>query len=498
MKLSGVVPIRRWASLLLSVMLLCLLPLASSHDMSFAAQTQAMLPSGQIEPGRWVGTLVLRQTQQSRGEQSQFSFDLVIKILTDDRGILVDIPDQGLFSYPIDRYSIDADRISLVFDAMGAEEELSLTGNFSSSFVPRDGNRKGGIVGTVRGRSWSGSFSVQKEMTAPPQGDFHRSSRRGCVPPSNPYLPVRSRAALEVDAPANFPLVILVAGAGKTDRDGNNVDVPGKTNSLRQLAEMLRERNVGTLRYDRRGTGEAYKLEVPGIMTSFSQHVVDLAAVIRAAAALPRQGRLIVAGMNEGAWMAMAALNALGEEASVVDGLVVLDASGESPMESLRQSLEGLDWQSREKALEAAKTLVDSGTLIEVPEHLATFFSPGRKDWLATWLAFDPVAALKKVTTPVLLVYGEHDMQVSKAAFAKLASAKPQAGIRVVPGMNYVLKEVHSEDENYASFTDPTFKVPALLADLLASYAKAQPGPEGLMPFTSGLEQLQGSSQGHL
>jgi len=498
MKLSGVVPIRRWASLLLSVMLLCLLPLASSHDMSFAAQTQAMLPSGQIEPGRWVGTLVLRQTQQSRGEQSQFSFDLVIKILTDDRGILVDIPDQGLFSYPIDRYSIDADRISLVFDAMGAEEELSLTGNFSSSFVPRDGNRKGGIVGTVRGRSWSGSFSVQKEMTAPPQGDFHRSSRRGCVPPSNPYLPVRSRAALEVDAPANFPLVILVAGAGKTDRDGNNVDVPGKTNSLRQLAEMLRERNVGTLRYDRRGTGEAYKLEVPGIMTSFSQHVVDLAAVIRAAAALPRQGRLIVAGMNEGAWMAMAALNALGEEASVVDGLVVLDASGESPMESLRQSLEGLDWQSREKALEAAKTLVDSGTLIEVPEHLATFFSPGRKDWLATWLAFDPVAALKKVTTPVLLVYGEHDMQVSKAAFAKLASAKPQAGIRVVPGMNYVLKEVHSEDENYAAFTDPTFKVPALLADLLASYAKAQPGPEGLMPFTSGLEQLQGSSQGHL
>jgi hypothetical protein len=52
--------------------------------------------------------------------------------------------------------------------------------------------------------------------------------------------------------------------------------------------------------------------------------------------------------------------------------------------------------------------------------------------------------------------------------------------------MNYVLKEVHSEDENYAAFTDPSFKVPALLADLLASYAKAQPGPEGLMPFTSG------------
>jgi len=53
------------------------------------------------------------------------------------QGILVDIPEQGMFSYPIDRYSIDAGRLSLVLDAMGADEELTFSGNFSSSFVPR-------------------------------------------------------------------------------------------------------------------------------------------------------------------------------------------------------------------------------------------------------------------------------------------------------------------------------------------------------------------------
>jgi len=484
-------PSSRGAFVLLCGTLLYLLPLVFPHSMLAAQQNPAVGASGPIEPGRWVGTLVLRQAQLSQGEQqSQFSFGLVMRILAEDRGVLIDIPEQGLFSYPIDRYSIDADRISLVLDAFGADEELIFSGNFSSSFVPRGGSRKGGIVGTVRGRSWSGSFSVQKEMVEPPQGEICIDLPvEGGMLPATLTFPVRSKAALDAQAPASFPLVILVAGAGKADRDGNNVDVPGKTNSLKQLAEMLRERNVGTLRYDRRGTGEAYKLETPGIMTSFSQHVADLAAVIRAVAALPRQGRLIVAGMNEGAWMAMAALNALGDAASVVDGLVVLDASGESPMERLRQSIEGLDQKSREKALEAAHALVDTGTLIDVPDDLATFFSPGRKDWLATWLAFDPVDALRKVTAPVLLVYGEQDMQVSRAAFARLASAKPQAGVRVVPGMNYALKEVHSEDENYAAFTDPSFRVPTLLADLLASYAKAQPGPQGLLSFTPPLEQ---------
>ncbi len=486
MRVSGAAPSRRVAFFLFSGLLLGLLPFVPLNDTLAAQEARAVESAGPIGPGSWAGTLILSPAQQSQGnQQSQFSFDLVIRLLTEDRGILVDIPEQGMFSYPIDRYSIDAGRLSLVLDAMGADEELTFSGNFSSSFVPKGGTQKGGIVGTVQGLSWSGSFYVQKETAASPQGEMSIDLPvEGGTLPATLTFPVRSKATLDADAPASFPLVILVAGAGKTDRNGNNVDVPGKTNSLRQLAEMLRARGVGSLRYDRRGAGEAYKLEAPGLMTSFSQHVADLAAVIKAAAALPRQGRLIVAGMNEGAWMAMAALNALGDGTSV-DGLAVLDASGQSPMETLRQSVESLDQKTREKALEAAQKLIDTGTLIDVPEELANFFSPRRKNWLATWLAFDPVDALKRVETSVLLVYGEHDMQVSRKEFSRLVAAKPQAGIRVVPGMNYALKEVRDEDENYAAFTDPSFRVPALLADLLASYAKAQPGPQGLLPWNN-------------
>lgn len=453
---------------------------ASSQDMpNPQADTDA-----KITPGTWKGKLVLQPVQAE--QPGNYSFDIVIRILSAGRGILVDIPEQGMFSYPIDRYSLNADSVSLVLDATGTEEELTFSGNYSGTFAPQGSGQMGGIVGTVRGRSWKGSFYVQKQEAQSRVGELSfELPVEGGVLPGTFTFPLHVATELNPNAPSSFPLVIFVAGAGKTDRNGNNFEVPGKTDTLLQLAQGLRARNVASFRYDRRGTGEAYMLEKPGHMTSFAQHVKDLVAVIRAIAALPREGRLILAGMNEGGWMALAALNQLGSDAFLVDGLIMLDSSGQSPMEALAASLENQDPEIRTIATKAAQTLIQTGTLISVPDILADFFSPGRKEWLASWLAFDPAEELKRLALPVLLVYGENDMQVSHEAFAKLANARPSAAIKVVPGMNYVLKEVHSEDENYAAFTDPSFKVPAVLLDLIAAFAKAQPAPQGLLPWSS-------------
>lgn len=440
-----------------------------------------------IAPGDWFGALILRgaaQTSAAPGSSTEsYSFGFVLHILRGERGITADIPEQGMFSYPIDRYSFSDTQLTLVMDTLGEGEELTLSGSYSSTFMPQGATEKGGIVGTVRGRSWSGSFHLQRKDIPSLPGELPLDiDVEGGTLPATLTVPVRARPALDPANPQQYPLVLLVAGAGKTNRDGNNVDVPGTTDTLKQLAQMLRQRGIGTLRYDKRGTGEAYKLEPPGQMTSFSQHVKDLVSVIEAASALPRSGRLIVAGMNEGAWQAWSALASLDSD-TAVDGCVVLDASGVSPMETLTQSLQNLSPDLRAKALEAAHALIAEGKLIDVPGELAGFFSPNRKEWLASWLGFDPAAALGAVRVPVLLVYGARDMQVDRAAFSKLIEASPSAAVRVVPDMNYALKTVRNDDENYEAFTDPSFSVPPLLADLLASYAKAQPGPSGLLPW---------------
>jgi len=51
------------------------------------------------------------------------------------------------------------------------------------------------------------------------------------------------------------PVVLLIAGSGPTDRDGNNPMLPGKNDALKQLASSLAARGVASVRYDKRGIG---------------------------------------------------------------------------------------------------------------------------------------------------------------------------------------------------------------------------------------------------
>ena len=59
---------------------------------------------------------------------------------------------------------------------------------------------------------------------------------------------------------AKVPGVIIVAGSGPTDRNGNSALLGVKINLLKQIAEQLAQEGIASLRYDKRGqyaSGEA-------------------------------------------------------------------------------------------------------------------------------------------------------------------------------------------------------------------------------------------------
>src|SRR5829696_4521341 len=56
-----------------------------------------------------------------------------------------------------------------------------------------------------------------------------------------------------------MPVVLLIAGSGPTDRDGNSPLLKGANNSLKLLAEDLAAKGIASLRYDKRGVGESGK-----------------------------------------------------------------------------------------------------------------------------------------------------------------------------------------------------------------------------------------------
>ena len=52
-----------------------------------------------------------------------------------------------------------------------------------------------------------------------------------------------------------FPVVVMVAGSGPTDRDWNSPLIPGTNGSARLLANFLSGKGYVTLRYDKRASG---------------------------------------------------------------------------------------------------------------------------------------------------------------------------------------------------------------------------------------------------
>jgi pimeloyl-ACP methyl ester carboxylesterase len=402
-------------------------------------------------------------------------------------GALMDIPEQSMFGDPLDGVSWTDGRLRFTLDALGPDEELAFDGFFVASAEPvAFGGAKrpasaalsgGAIVGTARSASWKGSFVISSsaEPRRPGESPLAMSVDGGSLP-GTLLKPVSVRG------PA--PLVLLLAGAGTTDRNGNNYNVPGRSDSLTQLAEGLAAKGVASYRYDKRGSGEAYALE-RNAATSLTVHIRDAAQVLRALAGMEGFSRIVVAGMNEGAWIGAAAISEAAREGVATDGLVALGASGMAPADELRASFAELDDETRREAEAIMEALLAKKPFSEPSAALADFFAPSRRDWLESWLAFDPAAEFAKVPAPVLFIRGGEDLQVESEAFERLLAARPTSAARLIPSMNYGLKQVSTEEENYAAFTDPKFRIPPALVELVAAFIKVKPMPAGSESYVS-------------
>jgi pimeloyl-ACP methyl ester carboxylesterase len=428
-----------------------------------------------ISPGRWKGSLTIKKNAAAANSNSDgsgaLSSPITLRLLDQGLGGLLDISAQSMFGYPLDEVSWTSNRLRFSLDALGPGEELKFEGYLSSS-----GALAGSIVGTAVSASWKGSFALSREPVAEyPNRAFLR------IPVEGGFLP--GTLELPPTAGSGIPLVILMSGAGTTDRDGNNFNVPGKTDALALLASGLAQKGVASFRFDRRGAGEAYSIEKPGQQTGLYAHSGDAAKLIAYFSADARFSRIVLAGMNEGAWIGAMAVSLVEAGGFFADGLVVLDSAGTPPIETLTESLSTLDEATRLEARAIIKAILDHGDYPEPSEALSDFFTTGRREWLESWLKFDPPKIFAELQCPVLFVFGQKDMQVEPKSFERLLAARPGAPARIIPGMNYALKAVGSEEENFKSFTNPEFPVPKSLIELVAAFAKARPVPEGTLPY---------------
>lgn len=103
------------------------------------------------------------------------------------------------------------------------------------------------------------------------------------------------------------PLVVLIiAGSGPTDRDGNNTLFNGKNDSLKMLAEELADIGVASVRYDKRGIGASANAVCESELR-FENYVDDAISWVDKLAEDSRFAGVVVLGHSEGSLIGMLA-----------------------------------------------------------------------------------------------------------------------------------------------------------------------------------------------
>lgn len=282
---------------------------------------------------------------------------------------------------------------------------------------------------------------------------------------------------LELPAgPGPFPVALIIAGSGPTDRDGNDVQLGLNTDCYKLLAEALTRRGIASLRYDKRGAGEDRLMALPENKLRFADYVTDAVAWGKQLRADPRFSTLTIIGHSEGSLIGMIAAPEIS-----ADGYVSLVGAGEPAQQLLLTQLKPkLPPDMYRQSQDIIASLVRGETVARVPASLNMLFRPSVQPYLISWFKYDPAEAIAKLKMPVLIVQGQRDMQVSVADAERLAKADPAARLVLIPDMNHVLKDVGpSVGDNAASYGNPKLPLDSSLTATISSFILHLPTARG-------------------
>jgi len=265
------------------------------------------------------------------------------------------------------------------------------------------------------------------------------------------------------------PAVVIIAGSGPTDRDGNS-SLGLNTNSYKLLAEGLAAAGIASLRYDKRGIAGS-KLAAAGLREEdFTIETFVDDAVLVAKWLRRRQGVRSVSliGHSEGALISLLAARDAGAAAAVL-----LCGTGRKLGEVIREQLSrpGTPPQVAKEAFRIIAALEKGEQVSDLPKNLEGLFRPGIQPFLRSELVIDPAALAAALAQPLMIVGGGADIQVARADFDRLVAARPDATALWLADMAHTLKAVGADPKAQGSaYADPALPLERGLVPAVASF----------------------------
>lgn len=272
-------------------------------------------------------------------------------------------------------------------------------------------------------------------------------------------------------ASSPVPVVLLIAGSGPTDRDGNAPVAAGRNDSLKMLAASLEGLGIASVRYDKRGIAASSAAGPTESNLRFDDYVQDAASWITKLARDSRFQGIAVLGHSEGSLIGM-----LAAQRSAVQAFISVAGPAEKAPTVLRRQLQGrLPPDLAQRNEEILRTLESGGTVSDVPSPLSALYRQSVQPYLISWFKYSPADEVAKLRVPCLIVQGGTDIRVGIPDAKRLHAANPACALQVVEGMNHVLKRVPADQQKQiASYGDQSLPIDADFVKTIATFLSSE------------------------
>lgn len=384
--------------------------------------------------GKWQGMIEIPQSP------------LEIILNLEESSGSISVPAQGISDFAFESIKYNESDVAITIDLAGSQ--VKIAGKLKS--------------GTIEGTFMQNGQSYP--ITLKPYKETPVTYEELLIPVAGGEL----KAALEMPDKATGELVIIHAGSGPTNKDGNTIGA-GSNNSLKMIAESLAEQGIASIRFDKRGIGDNAALTKKEEELTFDMYVEDVKAIVDYAKKDDRFNDIHLLGHSEGALiMTLAAQQ--NDVASLISIAGIGRPADEVLMEQLSASLPPNLLLESEKALQQLK----AGKKVEtVSAQLQSLFRPSVQPYMISWLKYDPQQEISNVNVPIIILQGKKDIQVTEKDAENLYAANNQATIHYFDKMNHVLKDVEGDrDQNLASYYNPDLPLTNGLIEEITEFIK--------------------------
>jgi len=268
------------------------------------------------------------------------------------------------------------------------------------------------------------------------------------------------------DGKGPFPVLLLLAGSGPTDRDGNQLLM--RNDCLKMLGQGLAKQGIAVLRVDKRGVGKSL---TPGLKEEdlrFDTYVADAVAWLDLLRKDQRFSRVAVGGHSEGSLVGM-----LAATPGKAEAFVSISGAGRDAPAVLREQLSTkLPDDLKKTSNEILDALAQGKTVASTPRELAMLFRPSVQPYMISWFKHDPAKILARLDIPALILQGTADIQVSRTDAERLAAAKKDARLVLLDEVNHVLKRAKTPLDQQAAYTNPMKPIDERVVDETAKFLK--------------------------